>query len=111
MPVISVQSLSKHFGGLTATDNLSLDIEAGEIRGIIGPNGAGKTTLFNLISGNLRPSSGSIYHDDGNSRALISGLSSSAIARRGVVRTFQRNALFFDFSVLRNVIRGRCCRC
>ncbi len=104
MPVISVKGLSKNFGGLTATDNLSLDIEPGTIHGIIGPNGAGKTTLFNLISGSLRPSSGVIEHDAGSGSARISGLGSSAIARRGVIRTFQRNALFFDFTVLRNVM-------
>lgn len=104
MPVISVRGLSKHFGGLTATDDLSLDVEAGTIHGIIGPNGAGKTTLFNLISGSLRPSSGVIEHDDGHGSARISGLSSSAIARRGVIRTFQRNAFFLDFTVLRNVM-------
>jgi branched-chain amino acid transport system ATP-binding protein len=96
--------LSRYFGGLAALNDLSLTIQAGEIRGIIGPNGAGKTTLFNVISGVYRPSSGQIFWKDGH---RIDGLSSSRIAEMGLVRTFQRTAIYHDFSVLKNVTVAR----
>ena len=103
MPLLETQGLSKHFGGLSALNDLSMAVETGEIRGVIGPNGAGKTTLFNVISGVLKPSSGAIYFK--NER--ISGMSPSEIATRGAVRTFQRDAVIHDFSVLRNVTVAR----
>ncbi|MEC8394921.1 MAG: ATP-binding cassette domain-containing protein, partial [SAR324 cluster bacterium] len=60
-PLLKTQNLSKHFGGLQAVEGVNLDLNEGEIRAIIGPNGAGKTTLVSLLSGRLRPSSGSIH--------------------------------------------------
>ncbi|MDH3234614.1 MAG: ABC transporter ATP-binding protein [Alphaproteobacteria bacterium] len=103
MAMLEITDVSKHFGGVAAVDSLSLSVEQGEIRGIIGPNGAGKTTLFNVISGALAPSSGTIVFDG----RTVSRLGSSKIAALGLVRTFQRVALFHDFSVLRNVMVAR----
>ena len=103
MALLEINNLVKRFGGLAAVNNVDLDIEAGEIRGIIGPNGAGKTTLFNLISGALSITSGSIIFDG----EVVSGKRPSQIARAGLVRTFQRNAMFPSYSVLDNVILSR----
>ncbi len=101
--MLEATGLSKRFGGLAALDDLSLEIAAGEIRGIIGPNGAGKTTLFNLISGTYRPTAGSIKFEGKE----IGGLGPSRIAELGIIRTFQRVALFGKFTVLENVMVGR----
>lgn len=103
MALLETRGLSKYFGGLSALNDLSMEVETGEIRGVIGPNGAGKTTLFNVISGVYKPSSGAVYFK--NER--ISGISPSKIAARGAVRTFQRDALIHDFTVLRNVTVAR----
>ncbi len=103
MSLLEVRTLVKRFGGLLAVNDVDLDVEAGEIRGIIGPNGAGKTTLFNVISGALPPSSGTIRF---NSES-IGGKKPSHIARAGLVRTFQRNAMFPTYSVLNNVMLAR----
>lgn len=103
MAILEVKNLSKNFGGLMANRDLSLSVEEGEIRGVIGPNGAGKTTFFNVISGVYKPSGGSITFDG----TLISNLSPDRIADLGVVRTFQRVALFPEFTVLENVNIGR----
>jgi branched-chain amino acid transport system ATP-binding protein len=103
MALLETRDLSKYFGGLRALRDLSIEVEAGEIRGVIGPNGAGKTTLFNAVSGVYKPTSGSVHFK--NER--ISGLSPSEIAARGAVRTFQRDAVIHDFSVLRNVAVAR----
>lgn len=99
MTFFSVQGLTKKFGGLVANNNISMEVQKGEIRGVIGPNGAGKTTFFNLVSGFYRPTSGKVMFKD----HVISGMPTSKIARLGAVRTFQRAALFPDFTVLENV--------
>jgi len=101
--ILEVKELSKYFGGLAALSDLDLTIDEGEIRGIIGPNGAGKTTLFNVISGVYRPTKGSVIYQGSN----ISSLSPDQIAEKGLVRTFQRTALFHDFTVLKNVTIAR----
>ena len=103
MSFFSVKNLSKHFGGLKANNQIDLEVEKGEIRGVIGPNGAGKTTFFNVVSGFYTPTSGSVEFKG----QVISGLHSSKIARLGAVRTFQRAALFPDFTVLENVVIAR----
>jgi branched-chain amino acid transport system ATP-binding protein len=103
MPLLEARGLSKRFSGLTALDAVDLAVEAGEIRGVIGPNGAGKTTFFNVISGVMRPSAGSV-HFEGKE---ISGKRPSRVAALGVVRTFQRPALFPKFTVLENVVVAR----
>ena len=88
--------LNKHFGGIHATDNVSIAIERGARHALIGPNGAGKTTLINLLSGVLAPSSGSIELD-GND---ITALPVHQRARRGLARTFQINQLFAELTPL-----------
>jgi len=98
-PLLEVRDLSKSFRGLRALDGYELSLPVGRIHGVIGPNGAGKTTLFHLLSGFLRPTSGTIRFDG----ADITGRPSYAVARLGLVRTFQNIRLFGDLSVLDNV--------
>ncbi len=99
-PVITIRNLCKSFGGLKATDDLSLDLRPGEIHALIGPNGAGKTTLIHQISGTLQPSAGSISLLGRD----VTGLDVAARARLGLGRTFQISSLALDFSALRNVM-------
>ena len=100
VPVLDAQQLTKRFGGLTAVNQVSFQVNEGEIFGLIGPNGAGKTTLFNLMTGLIPPTSGQlIYHSD-----VISKLKPFQIAERGLARTFQNIRLFADLSALENVM-------
>lgn len=99
MSALAVQSLSKSFGGLRVTSNVSLTVEPGERRLIIGPNGAGKTTLFNLITGELRPDSGSIQLFGRD----ITRVASRRRAHLGMARTYQIITLFPRDTILRNV--------
>ena len=101
--LLSVRGLTKLFGGLAAVNDVDLDITGGEIHGIIGPNGAGKTTLFNLISGAFMPSAGTINFDG----RVVSHKAAHEMARLGLVRTFQRNAMFPTYSVIENVMLAR----
>jgi branched-chain amino acid transport system ATP-binding protein len=98
-PLLQVENLAKHFGGIVATDNLSLSVAPGELHAIIGPNGAGKTTLIAQLSGQLRPDSGQVTFD-GND---ISTMPMDRRSRLGLARTFQITSLFLDLSVLDNV--------
>ena len=100
MTALAVRDLSKSFGGLRVTARLNLVVEPGERRLIIGPNGAGKTTLFNLITGELRPDSGSIqlFGKD------ITGTASRKRAHLGMARTYQIITLFPRDTILRNVM-------
>src|SRR6266853_1065392 len=102
MPLLDVRDLSKRFGGLAAVNNLNFSVETGEIVGLIGPNGAGKTTCFNLLSGFLSPTSGSIVFAGED----ITGRRPHEIVARGLVRTFQHTTLFQELSVLQNVLLG-----
>ena len=101
-PILQVEALTRRFGGLTAVDNLTFEVAAGEIRGLIGPNGAGKTTTFNVISGFYAPTSGRVIYDGRD----ISGLKTSRIAGLGLIRTFQITTLFQELSVFENVLVG-----
>ena len=83
--MISVQRLTKRFGGLTAVDDCSLTVAAGSITGLIGPNGAGKSTLFNIIAGVFPPTAGQVFLDGEN----ITGQKPHELFQRGLVRTFQ----------------------
>jgi branched-chain amino acid transport system permease protein len=101
-PVLSVEALSRRFGGLVAVNDVSFELKAGEILGLIGPNGAGKTTMFNLITGVLRADRG---------RILFCGADTTrhaqrSIARAGIARTFQHVKLRPDMSLLDNVLLG-----
>lgn len=100
--LLIVNGLTKHFKGLKAVENVNLRLKKGEILGIIGPNGAGKTTIFNLLTGNITPTSGSIIFDGKN----ITKKSPDSIARLGIGRTFQNIRLFQTLSVLENVQIG-----
>ena len=98
-PLLQVEFLAKRFGGIVATDDVVLDINAGELHAVIGPNGAGKTTLIAQLSGQLRPDSGHIRFGGTDITAL-------PVYRRsalGLARTFQITSLFLDLSVLDNV--------
>ena len=99
---LTVELVSKRFGGLIAVDNMSFELAENEALGLIGPNGSGKTTMLNLISGALKPSSGAIrlYGDD------VSAAPASEIATRGVARTFQIVRLLPSLTVLENVAAG-----
>ena len=98
-PLLAVEALSKRFGGITATDNISLEVSAGEVHAVIGPNGAGKTTLLAQLSGTLRPNSGTIRFDG----ADITHLSAPERALRGLARSFQVTSILRDFTCLDNV--------
>jgi branched-chain amino acid transport system ATP-binding protein len=102
MPLLETRGLSKHFGGLAAVNRLDLTVETGEIVGLIGPNGAGKTTCFNLLSGFLQPTSGSVIFANED----ITGHRPHQIVTRGLVRTFQLTTLFNELTVLENVLLG-----
>ena len=98
-PMLQVENLAKRFGGIVATDNLSLDVAQGELHAIIGPNGAGKTTLIAQLSGQLRADSGRIRFA-GNDIAALPPYTRSLL---GLARSFQITSLFLDLSVLDNV--------
>jgi len=100
---LTLTGVTKRFGGLVAVDDLSFQVEPGQIYGIIGPNGAGKTTVFNCITGIYRPEEGSIVWRGEE----ITGMSPHAIVARGIVRTFQTIRLFGQMSVAENIMAGR----
>ena len=99
MALLELDELTRRFGGLVALDHVSMRVEEGEVRAVIGPNGAGKSTLFNLITGVLKPSQGSI----GFAGEDIAGLSTPRICQRGISRTFQLTALFAQMTARENV--------
>ena len=97
--VLQIAGLHKRFGGVNATDNVTLDVIDGELHAIIGPNGAGKTTLISQLSGALRPDSGTIVFDGAN----ITTTPAHARARLGITRSFQITSLLMSMSVADNV--------
>jgi len=98
--ILEINNLSKYFGGLAAVSECSLKVKKGTITGIIGPNGSGKTTLFNLIAGNLKSSTGSIFFNNEN----ITGVPSYELFSKGLLRTFQIAHEFSNLSVLENLM-------
>lgn len=98
-PILEVVGLSKHFGGLKAVDNLSLRVGKGEMIGLIGPNGAGKTTFYNLVTGLLKPDSGTVLFEGRD----ITRFSPHKIANLGIARTFQNTQCFKHMLVIENV--------
>lgn len=102
MAILEVERLFRTFGGLTAVNDLSMEVAEGAIHGLIGPNGAGKTTTFNVITGFYPPSSGRVLYKGRD----ISGMRTSVIAELGLVRTFQATTLFQEMSVIENVLVG-----
>lgn len=97
--VLAARRLTRRFGGVLALNEVALEVETGERHAIIGPNGAGKTTLFNVISGELLPSSGQVFLDG----RPITGLPPHRIATLGLARTFQRNNVLLNLTALENV--------
>ncbi|HPU51291.1 MAG TPA: ATP-binding cassette domain-containing protein, partial [Burkholderiaceae bacterium] len=96
--MLSVNRLTKRFGGFTAVNEVSFDVARGEILGLIGPNGSGKSTTFNVIAGLYPPSAGSVTFDGHE----IGGMPPSEICRRGLARTFQIPRPFRRLSILEN---------
>jgi branched-chain amino acid transport system ATP-binding protein len=97
--VLHTEKLGRAFGALRAVTDVTLDVQAGELRAVIGPNGAGKTTLFHLISGLLPPTSGRVFFQGVD----VTTLASPARCRRGISRTFQITSIFPELTVLENV--------
>jgi len=102
MKILTVENLSKSFGGIHANRDISFDVEEGSILGVIGPNGAGKSTLFDLITGFTKPDTGKVKFFDKN----IFGISPDKISNLGVGRTFQKLKPFADQTLLENVMIG-----
>lgn len=100
MPILSLKSVSKSFGALKVTDDVSFDVAPGEALGIIGPNGAGKSTLFNLITGNVRPDAGQIFLDGRD----VTGETPMQRCASGIGRSFQIPQPFGHLSVYENLL-------
>ncbi len=104
-PLLSIVDLSMRFGGLWAVEELSFDVNRGQITAIIGPNGAGKTTVFNCITGFYKPTSGNIFLNGQKKTFEVQSMSDHAIARNcGIARTFQNIRLFAQMTVLENLL-------
>lgn len=106
MAELTLENVSKRFGGLLAVNNLSMKVPEGKILSLIGPNGAGKTTVFNMITGVYPPTEGNISYQ-GN---VLNNLRSNRIISQGIARTFQNIRLFKSMTVLENVQVGMHCR-
>ncbi|MER3411040.1 MAG: ABC transporter ATP-binding protein, partial [Thermoleophilia bacterium] len=104
-PILEVRGVSRRFGGLWAVDSASLSVERGSITSLIGPNGAGKSTLFNIVSGFLRPDSGSVLFEG----RAITGRPPHRIAQAGLVRTFQTPRALARLTVLDNLLLATPC--
>lgn len=102
MKKLELIRLRKEFGGLVAVNDIDLELQEGELRGLIGPNGSGKTTLFNLVSGFLPPTRGKVLWQGED----ITGKPVHSIVKKGITRTFQLTNLLKDMTVLQNVIIG-----
>jgi branched-chain amino acid transport system ATP-binding protein len=100
MSLLQTQAVSKSFGGIKAVNNCTFEVEKGSITALIGPNGAGKTTVFNLISGLLKPDSGSITYEG----TRVDGKKPHQITRRGISRTFQISRDLQEMTLLENLI-------
>lgn len=100
--ILTLEHVGKEFGGLAALNDISFQLQKGEILGIIGPNGAGKTTLFNLITGIFAPSKGQIFFNDQN----LLGMKPYQVTKLGLARTFQNIKLFDQMTALENVMVG-----
>lgn len=98
--MLAVKNIEKSFSGLKVVDNISFEVERNEIYGLVGPNGAGKTTTFNLISGFLKPTNGSVYFEDQN----ITQEPPDRITSKGIIRTFQQTNVFNHITVLENML-------
>jgi ABC-type branched-subunit amino acid transport system ATPase component len=102
MTLLSASGITRRFGGLTALDDVSIDVHTGEIKAIIGPNGAGKSTLFNVVTGFDRPDAGEVAFDG----RTVTGHKPHRLVRSGMARTFQNTQLFDELTSLENVLVG-----
>ena len=102
MAFFKIDHLTKKFGGLTAVDDVTFEVNRGEIFTIIGPNGAGKTTIFNMVSLIYPPTQGRVFFEDRD----LTGLPPDKVAARGIGRTFQNIELFENATVLQNLLIG-----
>ena len=102
-PILEVNNISLRFGGVTALDDVSFDVQPGELFAIIGPNGAGKTSIFNCLNGGYRPAQGTIRLNGWE----VVGQRPVTIAKRGIARTFQNLGLFMNLDVIDNLMLGR----
>jgi branched-chain amino acid transport system ATP-binding protein len=102
MALLEIRGVTRRFGGIVAIDDVSLDVDQGQIVGLIGPNGAGKTTLFNVVTRLYKPDSGTLAFD---SKSLLR-TPPHRVVRRGIARTFQNVELFRTMTVLDNVLVG-----
>ena len=100
--MLEVRNLTKRFGGLTAVNDLSFDVEQGDILGLIGPNGSGKTTTFNMISGAYPPTEGTITYRG----ERLDGLKANKVCKKGLARTFQVVQPFPEITAVENVMIG-----
>ena len=98
--LLRTSNLTKRFGGLSAVSGVDICVEEGQIVGLIGPNGAGKTTLINLVSGFLRPTTGSVFFDGRD----VTGKKPHLLARMGIGRTFQITPIFGEFTAFKNIV-------
>ncbi len=103
MALLSLEHLTRRFGGIVAVDGVTFDVPEGEIVGLIGPNGAGKTTVFNLITRLYDPTKGEIQFDGESLRRTPP----HGVVKRGIARTFQNVELFGSMTVLEHVLMGR----
>ena len=103
---LEVDNVSKVFGGLTAVDSVSFNLDEGQILGLVGPNGSGKSTMLNILSGVYASDGGSVVHRG----RKLTGLPPNAIASAGLARTFQNLQIFQGMTVGQNVLVGRACR-
>ena len=97
--ILKIQNLTKNFGNVSAVSNVSIEVEEGTIHSIIGPNGAGKSTFFNMISGVIPPSEGSVYYKDRD----ITGFESYKLPHMGIAKCFQITNVFPKLTVRENV--------
>ena len=104
--MLKIENVTMRFGGVVAVNNLTANIEQGEVVGLIGPNGAGKTTVFNVVTGVYQPTEGKVLFNPEKESKLISNLRPDQIAHLGICRTFQNIRLFKELSVLDNVFIG-----
>lgn len=102
LPVLSIEHIAVHFGGLVAISDMNFVVNEGEVVGLIGPNGAGKTTAFNVITGFLRPTEGDVRYRGSS----LNNLKPHEVTSRGLARTFQRTSVFQSVSVFENVMIG-----
>jgi len=98
--LLKVEALEKRFGGLTALNKVSINVEKGKIYGLIGPNGSGKSTLLNVVSGVLKPNAGKVYLNDID----VTGKSPHSITKHGLGRTFQIPRVFSELTVEENIL-------